>query len=106
YPGESRFRGVVVTERELTALQDFDGKRVVVVGFGKSAVDMATMAANHGARVTQIFREPRWLIPQRIFGAHFTYALFNRFGSVMMTSWAHPTGAERLLHTRMRPVVH
>jgi hypothetical protein len=31
---------------------------------------------------------------------HYTKLLFNRFGSVMMTSWVHPTWGERFLHRR------
>ena len=41
--GESDFAGVVMTERDIGDLSRFDGKRVVVVGFGKSALDMASV---------------------------------------------------------------
>src|SRR5205085_10457438 len=81
-------------------LSRFDGKRVVVVGFGKSALDMATFAAPRAVSVHHVFRTPRWTLPRTILGVHYTKLLFNRFGSVMMTSWAHPTRAERFLHRR------
>jgi len=48
-----------------------------------------------------VFRTPSWLIPEWILGAHFTYALFTRFGNVMMTSWAQPTTMERFLHNKL-----
>lgn len=96
--GEAEFSGLVITEREIGDLARFDGKRVVVVGFGKSALDMATFAAPRAASVHHVFRTPRWTVPRRILGLHFENLLFNRFGSVMMTSWAHPTAGERLLH--------
>jgi Predicted flavoprotein involved in K+ transport len=98
--GESEFTGTVMTERDIGDLSRFDGKRVVVVGFGKSALDMATFAAPRAASVHHVFRTPRWTLPRKIFGVHYTKVLFNRFGSVMMTSWAHPTRAERFLHRR------
>ena len=99
------FRGEILNEREVTTLGVFRGKRVVVAGYGKSALDMATLAAENGARVDHVFRTANWLIPERILGAHFTYALFTRFGNVMMTSWAQPTAMERFLHTKLSFVV-
>lgn len=102
--GEAEFAGAVVTEREIGDLSRFDGARVVVVGFGKSALDMATLAAPRAAAVHHVFRTPRWALPLKIFRVHYTRLLFNRFGSVMMTSWAHPTAAERFLHRRERIV--
>ena len=99
------FKGSVITERDITSLDVFDGKRVVVVGYGKSALDMATLAAERGAQVHHVFRAANWLIPEWILGAHFTYALFTRFGNVMMTSWAQPTAMERFLHNKLGFVI-
>ncbi|PRQ09801.1 flavin-containing monooxygenase [Enhygromyxa salina] len=99
------FRGEVVTEREIDDLDRLAAKRVAVVGFGKSAVDLATFAADRGSRVEHVFRTPRWLIPLYIAGLHFSFALFPRFGSVMVPSWAHPTAGSRFLHDRLAPVV-
>ncbi|MBL8951738.1 MAG: NAD(P)-binding domain-containing protein, partial [Myxococcaceae bacterium] len=98
YAGEELFQGTVGTEREVRALEGFAGQRVVVVGFGKSALDMATLASEQGARVHHVFRTPRWVLPQSLLGLHSSWFIFNRFGSVMMTSWAHPTALERFLH--------
>lgn len=106
FPGQDQFKGQVVTEREITSLELFDGKQVAVVGFGKSALDMAALAAERGAQVKHLFRTPSWLIPEWILGAHFTYALFTRFGSIMMTSWAQPNGLEQFLHQRLGFVVN
>jgi hypothetical protein len=76
-----------------------------VVGFGKSGLDMTTLAAERGAQVHHIFRSPAWLIPEWILGRHFTHALFPRFSSVMMTSWAQPTAVERFMHQRLNFMV-
>ncbi|HXQ32476.1 MAG TPA: hypothetical protein VN843_00505, partial [Anaerolineales bacterium] len=99
------FKGKIFTERDVTSLDVFNGKRVVVVGYGKSALDMTTLAAERSAQVHHVFRAPNWLIPEWILGAHFTYALFTRFGNVMMTSWAQPTAMERFLHNRIPFVI-
>jgi dimethylaniline monooxygenase (N-oxide forming) len=102
---QEQFKGKIITERDITSLDEFNGKRVVVVGYGKSALDMATLAAERSAQVHHVFREANWLIPEWILGAHFTYALFTRFGNVMMTSWAQPTAAERFLHKNLSFVI-
>lgn len=102
---QEQFRGKIITERDVTSLDVFNGKRVVVFGYGKSALDMATLATERAAQVHHVFRSPNWLIPEWILGAHFTYALFTRFGNVMMTSWAQPTAIERFLHNRLPFVI-
>lgn len=105
FPGEVNFTGKVVTEREIKSLDIFNDKRVAVVGFGKSAIDMAVLAAQRGQQVHHIFRQPRWLIPRRILGLHYTHVLFSRINSVMVPSWAYPTTAERFLHRRLNFIV-
>ncbi|HEU0294952.1 MAG TPA: NAD(P)/FAD-dependent oxidoreductase [Anaerolineales bacterium] len=102
FPGKEGFEGKIITEREVHSLDVLEGKRVAVVGFGKSALDMSTFAATRAAEVHHIFRTPRWTIPEWILGLHFTHILFSRFGTVMMTSWAHPTKAERFLHSKLK----
>lgn len=105
YPGETSFRGRILTERDVRDPSIFDGQRVVVLGFGKSALDMAAMASERGATVHHVFREPRWLLPRFVGPVHLTWLLFNRINSVMMPSWAHPTAPERALHRYGVPLV-
>jgi dimethylaniline monooxygenase (N-oxide forming) len=101
-PGRAQFSGRIVDERSIDSPQMFAGRRVTVVGFGKTAVDMAVTAATAGATsVHHVFRTARWLIPLYIFGVHMSYALFARYGSVMIPSWVHPSAAERFLHGRL-----
>ncbi|GAB1540988.1 NAD(P)/FAD-dependent oxidoreductase [Scytonema sp. NUACC21] len=105
FPGEAEFIGKVVTALDIKSLDIFNDKHVAVVGFGKSAIDMAVFAAQRGQQIHHVFRTPRWLVPQKILGFHYTYALFNRINSAMIPSWAHPTIAERFLHTRLNFIV-
>ena len=85
-PGEENFAGRIVVERDIQDLSEFDGARGVVVGFGKGALDMLSFAAKRAAEVHHVFRMPRWPLPRYILGVHYTQLLFNRFGSVMVTS--------------------
>ncbi|GAB3841980.1 hypothetical protein GCM10029963_14210 [Micromonospora andamanensis] len=65
--------------------QAYAGKRVVVVGAGNSAVQVAYELATH-ARTTLATREPVRLLPQRIRGHDLHH-------------WLHVTGADRLPRT-------
>lgn len=103
--GQDRFRGRVLTEREVVDLDVLANKRVAVVGFGKSAVDMAAFAVERGSQVHHVFREPRWLLPKYLFGVHMTNVMFGRLSTAMLPSWVHPSRAEATLHGRFRPVV-
>ena len=100
--GADLFKGKLITELDVRNLSIFEGKRVAVIGFGKSALDMATFATDNAAEVHHVFRTARWLLPEKILGMHFTRALFNRFGTVMMRSWVQPSSMETFLHKRMR----
>ncbi len=102
---QERFAGRVITDREVHDLGQLDAARVVVVGFGKSAVDMAAFAAERGAQVDHVFRAPRWLIPRVLFGVHASNLVFCRASTVMLPSWVHPGAGERLLHERLAPLV-
>jgi len=104
-PGRERFAGRVLTDRDVHDLDQLDGARVVVVGMGKSAVDMATFAAERGARVDHVFRAPRWLLPRKLGGIHMANVVFTRASTVMLPAWVHPGAGERLLHARLRPLV-
>lgn len=88
---QAAFTGAVVTNRgahsHLVA-----GRAVVVVGAGKSALDVAVTAARRGCVVHHVFRTPRWLLPRVLFGVHTSYPIFARMGSSMVPSWTHPTG--------------
>ncbi|WP_405135879.1 flavin-containing monooxygenase [Nocardia sp. NBC_01388] len=62
--GIDRFAGTVVHSSEATGPALFTGKRVVVVGAGKSALDCAAWAAEHAQRCTLVFRTPHWMAPR------------------------------------------
>jgi dimethylaniline monooxygenase (N-oxide forming) len=105
YDGEDVFEGAIITELDVKAISQFDGRHIVINGFGKSALDMASFAVGHAASVHHVFRTPRWMLTERILGVHFSRVLFNRFGTVMMRSWVQPSAFERFLHKYLKFVV-
>lgn len=104
-PGREHFMGQVLTDRDVTDLRVLGDRRVAIVGFGKSAVDMAAFAADRGSQVLHVFRTPRWLLPRVLFGVHAKNVLFARMSTVFMPSWVHPGRLERTLHERLGPLV-
>ncbi|MBK8256708.1 MAG: NAD(P)/FAD-dependent oxidoreductase [Polyangiaceae bacterium] len=104
-PGREQYQGKVVTERDIRDLSVLENKRVTVVGFGKTAVDMVAFAADRGAEVHHVFRMPRWLLPQYVGGIHMAKILFARSATVMIPAWVHPSELENKLHTELSGVV-
>jgi len=102
---QENFRGELLTERDVSDLDVFDNKSTVVVGFGKSALDMATFAVQRASQVHHVFRTPRWLIPFHILGIHYTHIMFCRMGTVVMPCWAYPSRLERGLHENLKFLV-
>jgi len=97
-PGRDKFRGTVMTERDLRDASIFDGKRVAIVGLGKSAIDMATFARGRAKEVHQIFRAARWLMPRRLLGKHIAYVSTSRLSTMFEPAWVYPTRLVRFLH--------
>ena len=99
-PGQELFKGKIVTERDITELALFDGKRVVVVGFGKSAVDMAVFALERAKQVDHVFREARWLMPRKMMGRNIAHVASARMSTIYSSSWVHPGKFAQLMHRR------
>ena len=101
FPDQENFKGEILSERDVETLDVFKNKTTVVVGFGKSAVDMATLAAANAKQVYQVFRTPRWLVPFYVLGIHYTKLMFSRMGTVVMPAWAYPSRFEHFLHEKL-----
>ena len=67
-PGVERFAGTVVHSSQATDPALLMGKRVIVVGAGKSALDCAAWATECAQRCTLVFRAPHWMSPRLLPG--------------------------------------
>ena len=99
-PGRDLFKGRIITERDISDLGVFDGKRVVVVGFGKSAIDMTVFALERASKVHHVFREPRWLMPRKMMGRNIAHVSSTRMSTVYNSSWVHPGSFAQMIHRR------
>ncbi len=66
YPGE--FTGDFLHASGFTSPTQFAGKRVLVIGGGNSACDLACNAARVGRRAHLSMRRGYWIMPKKIFG--------------------------------------
>jgi len=81
------------------------GRSVAVVGFAKSAADVACAAAATAKSVTLVHRRAMWKMPQRFFGrVHLKYVLTTRFSEALFR-YRETRGLERVLHGPLRGAV-
>jgi cation diffusion facilitator CzcD-associated flavoprotein CzcO len=104
--GLEAFTGRALHSSELTDPGLIDGRRVVVVGAGKSAVDCAASAARRARSATFVFRRPAWMVPRSLpGGVPGDRLVVSRFAEAFLRY--HRQGpVERLLHGPGRALVH
>jgi cation diffusion facilitator CzcD-associated flavoprotein CzcO len=62
FPGAERFRGQIVHPQFWSDDIDYDGKRVVVIGSGATAVTLIPAVAERAAHVTMLQRSPSYVV--------------------------------------------
>jgi len=103
---KTSFEGQIMHSSEYQEV-DVSGKKVVVVGAGKSAVDVVTDAQKSGAEsVTMVLREAHWPVPQKVLGLiPVQYIFVTRFASSFLPLYQRPGPWEWGLHTIGKPLV-
>lgn len=109
FPGADEFAaggGTVLHSSEYTDPSLVQGRKVVVLGFSKSATDIAVNAVRSGAAgVSIVYREPMWRIPYFVGGLiNFKRILYVRAQENMFPAWAQ-TPLQRFNHAIARPFV-
>lgn len=93
--GRERFAGAQVHSSEVVHAGMLRGRRVVVVGAGKSALDCAAVAAHEAASCTLVFRTPYWMLPRYFFGrVRVDRVLFTRFSEFLLPAYHTLTRAQ------------
>jgi dimethylaniline monooxygenase (N-oxide forming) len=107
-PGKEEFiasGGSILHSSQFTDTSLIAGKRVVVVGFGKSASDIATLAAETAKSSTLVFRRVLWKIPKRFFNkVSYKELMLTRFSEIWIP-YRKFRGVEKLLHKFAKPLV-
>jgi hypothetical protein len=96
--------GRICHSSEFHDLEDARGKHVVVVGYGKSACDVAGAISDVAASTTVVARELLWKVPKRFANfLYIKYLLLTRMGEALFP-YIRPRGVERFLHGPGEPL--
>lgn len=75
--------GTVLHSSELRDLGQITGKQTIIVGFGKSALDIAYSISGVAASVSLVCRRLNWRIPKKLLGfLPAKYLILSRFGEL------------------------
>ncbi|WP_428699841.1 flavin-containing monooxygenase [Stappia sp.] len=109
HPGEEAFLdggGRILHSSEYTDPALVRGRKVVVLGFSKSATDVAVNAVKEGAEeVAIVYLEPVWRVPYRFGGlVNFKHILYCRASECMFPPWGEGRVA-RMVRALAKPLV-
>jgi cation diffusion facilitator CzcD-associated flavoprotein CzcO len=100
-PGLEEFTGAGGEVLAANALHDPErarGRRVAVLGYGKTACDLAVAVAGTAASTTVVARQLVWKVPRRVGGVlNFKHLLLTRLGESLFR-YRYLRGVERFLH--------
>jgi dimethylaniline monooxygenase (N-oxide forming) len=100
------FQGEIFHVSELKSRDQLTDRRVVVVGYGKSATDAAVESASAAAQTHILIRNPHWPVPRKLLGIlPFKWGMLNRLTSTLIPMYLHPTSLERWVHMLGRPLI-
>ena len=101
--GREHFEWTIRHSSQITGEGIVKGKRAVVVGAGKSALDCATFAAQQAGSTTLLFRKPHWMIPRYFGKKRVDYLLFNRFSENIFPAYHKASKSERAIRVAVSP---
>jgi len=98
FPDQDKFEGRIVHSSLFQDPELAQDSKVVVVGFGKSALDRAEDAAQRAEQVTLVFRQAHWPMPQKFLGLLDSKYMISRFVAAFLPLYQHPGNWEKRLH--------
>jgi cation diffusion facilitator CzcD-associated flavoprotein CzcO len=101
YDGAADFAaagGKLLAASDFHDVSEAAGKHAIVVGYGKSACDVAVRISDVAESTDLIARQMLWKVPRKIGGVlNFKMLLLTRMGEALFR-WQHPRGMEKFLH--------
>ena len=97
FKGDDTFGGKVVHSCEMGGMENVLDKHVVVIGYGKSACDVANAIEPAAASSTLVARRLIWKLPRKIYGLPYQYLLLTRFGEALF-EYIRPGTVEKFLN--------
>ena len=105
FPEQQTFQGQILHASDVTSRDVLANQKVVVVGYGKSAMDMVQEAVAVADKVHMLFRKPHWPVPRKLAGLLPTkFGALSRTTKAMMPLYMRPTATEKWLHRFAKPL--
>lgn len=99
-----RAGGRLCAPSDIHDLAEVRDRDVLVIGYGKSACDIAAAISNSARSTTVVARQLIWKMPKKIRGVlNFKYLMLTRLGEALF-EYQRTSGFERFLHGRGRKV--
>ena len=106
FPGEAVYQGVILHNSEVKTRSPLAGRSVAVVGYGKSAADIALEAAAVAKDVHIVFREAHWPVPRKLAGVlPIKWGSLSRMTSSFLQLYQRSNPVEQWLHSLGKPLV-
>lgn len=105
FPGMDTFQGIVMHAEQFQDKAMVAGKKVIVVGGGKSAIDSAVAASKVAERSTLLFREVHWPVPRYLLNlVPFKWGTYSRFGHATLPTHHDVSFLGMVLHFLAAPL--
>lgn len=105
YPDADLFEGEIMHAASFQDKEIAAGKKVIVVGGGKSAIDCAVAASEVAESATLLFREVHWPVPRHLLNlVPFKWGTYSRFGHATLPTYYDASSTERALHAAAKPL--
>ena len=99
YPGREKFKGKVIHTSEYRNSDIVAGRNAVVVGFGKSALDVVAEVAKYAKKASLLYRKAHWPIPMNILDLIDVRRLYlTRLASSFLPHYHRPNKWATFLH--------
>lgn len=107
FPDREQFRGEVIHSSAYSTPDLVAGRKVIVLGFGKSGLDVAVDASKNATETTLLFREAHWPVPVKVLGLVGMHKLFlTRVAGGFLPLYPRPAAWEQALHQNAPWLVH
>jgi dimethylaniline monooxygenase (N-oxide forming) len=104
-PGAEAFKGQILHSCTFTDRRAAIGKKVIVVGGGKSAVDNAVAAAKGSESTVLLCREAHWPVPRYLANlVPFQWGTYSRFGHSTLPRHHAESACSKALHWLLAPL--
>lgn len=103
--GHEDFEGEILHSHSFLDRDVCKGKKVLVVGGGKSAIDCAVAASKTAASSTLLYRSCHWPVPRYLLNlVPFKFGTYSRFGHFMLPTHCDVGPVEQWVHGLFLPV--